>query len=123
MGYDPAATAALLNERIRSWFPEAFVEGPTLPDTPALAHLFAGVVALADQIGSDEELFEFEPNDDVRYIDRARRIADDAVKRKGFRRRDWPTAAAATDFQTLFNHDQPRPLQRVVAAAPLECRF
>ena len=121
VGYDPAATAALLNERIRSWFPEAFVEGPTLPDTPALAHLFAGVVALADQIGSDEELFEFEPNDDVRYIDRARRIADDTVKRKGFRRRDWPTAAAAADFQTLFNHDEPRPLQRVVAAAPLEC--
>ena len=121
VGYDPAATAALLYERIRSWFPEAFVEESTLPDTPALAHLFAGVVALADQIGSDEELFGFEPNDDVRYIDRARRIADDAVKCKGFRRRDWPTAAAAADFQTLFNHDQPRPLQRVVAAAPLEC--
>ena len=47
-GYDPRATAKLLSERGRAWFPGAFAPGPRLRDTPALAHLFAGIVALAD---------------------------------------------------------------------------
>ena len=120
-GYDPAATAALLRERIRSWFPEAFFDGPILPDTPELPHLFAGVVVLADQIGSDEEFFEFEPRADAQYIDRARRIADDVVERKGFRRRDRISNAATADVKTLFDYDEPRPAQKAVAEAPLDC--
>ena len=87
-GYDPRATAALLRERIRAWFPEAFEDGPCLPEASAFAHLFAGVVALADQIGSDDAVFPFEPDADPRYIGRARRIATATVKSKGFRRAD-----------------------------------
>ena len=120
-GYDPAATAALLRARIRSWFPEAFFDGPFLPDTPELPHLFAGVVVLADQIGSDEEFFEFEPRADAQYIDRARRIADDVVARKGFRRRGRISNATTADFKTLFDHDEPRPAQKSVTEAPLDC--
>ena len=72
-GYDPLATAKLLGERSRTWFPAAFSAAcPPLPDSPALAHLFAGVVALADQIGSDREFFEYEPAAVPDYIDRAR---------------------------------------------------
>ena len=58
-GYDPRATAKLLSERGRSWFPDAFSPGPDMPDTPALAHLFAGIVTLADQLGSDDEAFRY----------------------------------------------------------------
>ena len=119
-GYDPEATAKLLGERSRSWFPEAFVDGPPLPDTPALAHLFAGVVALADQIGSDEEFFKLEPVADARYIDRARRDAEDAVGRKGFRRREWPVRSAPVSFRTMFDHEHPRPVQVATAEAPLD---
>ena len=120
-GYDPAATAALLRSRIRSWFPKAFAEGPLLPETPELPHLFAGVVVLADQIGSDQEFFEFEPRADAQYIDRARRIADDVVARKGFRRRGRLANAATADVKTLFDYDEPRPAQNAVAEAPLDC--
>ena len=120
-GYDPGATAALLRERIRSWFPTAFENGPCLPDTPQLAHLFAGVVALADQIGSDDGFFRFEPSADPRYIDRARRIAELAVEQKGFRRRHRPLRTVASDVRTLFAFDNPRPLQTAVSKAPVEC--
>ena len=119
-GYDPRATAALLRERSLAWFPGAFEEGPTLPETPALAHLFAGIVALADQIGSDEEVFDFEPDANPSYIDRARRIANDAVRNKGFRRANWSARTAPADIRTLFDYPEPRPSQIAVSAAPLD---
>ena len=119
-GYDPLATARLLGDRTRAWFPEAFEAGPPLPDSPALAHLFAGVVALADQVGSNRELFEFEPSSDPNYIRRARQRAEKALRRTGFRRADRPDRAKPSDFRSLFKHDEPRPLQRAVEEAPLD---
>ena len=119
-GYDPRATARLLGELGRRWFPDAFGDGPPMPDEPALAHLFAGVVALADQLGSDENVFEYEPDPDPHYIERARRIATKVVRSKGFRRIDWPADAAAADVRTLFDYVAPRPSQRAVSAAPLD---
>ena len=122
-GYDPRATAKLLNERGRAWFPDAFEPGPRLHDAPALAHLFAGMVALADQLGSDEEAFKYEANPDPHYIERARRIAAEAVASKKFRRRDWRTDAPVANVRTLFGYVEPRPSQRVVASAPLDRRL
>ena len=122
-GYNPRESARLLHERGRAWFPLAFESGPSIPDAAALAHLFAGVVALADQLGSDEEAFEYEPNPDAHYIDRARRIATATVRHKGFDRSDWCGSAPAADVQTLFDHVEPRPAQRAVSAAPLDPRL
>ena len=122
-GYDPRATAKLLRQRGRAWFPDAFRDGPPMPDAPALAHLFAGVVALADQLGSDEDAFEYEPDPDPHYIERARRIATDAVRGKGFRRFDWSADAAVADVGMLFDYQEPRPSQRAVSAAPLDRRL
>ncbi len=120
-GYEPKCTAKLLYERGRSWFPEAFEPGPPLPDTRALAHLFAGVVALADQLGSDEEAFEFVPDPDPLYIERARRVATRTVAAKGLKRADWSQDAPITNVQTLFGYAEPRPLQQEAASAPLHC--
>ena len=119
-GYDPRAAAKLLSQRGRSWFPNAFTDGPPMPDVPALAHLFAGIVALADQLGSDEELFEYEPDSDPHYIERARRVAADSIRSKGFRRIDWSADGAVADVGTLFGYHEPRPSQRAVLAAPLD---
>ena len=119
-GYDPRATAKLLRQRGRAWFPDAFRDGPPMPDVPALAHLFAGVVALADQLGSDEDAFEYEPDPDPHYVERARRITTDAVRGKGFRRFDWSADAAVADVGMLFDYQEPRPSQRAVSAAPLD---
>jgi len=122
-GYDPRATAKLLSERGRSWFPTAFTRGPCMPDSPALAHLFAGIVALADQLGSDEEAFRYEPDPDPAYIERARRIATDVIRSRGFRRRDSMAVATDTisrDFRSLFDHSGLRPSQREMSAAPVD---
>ena len=116
-GYDPRATAKLLRERGRSWFPSAFCSGPRMPETPALAHLFAGIVALADQLGSDDQAFRYEPDPDPDYIERARRIAVDAVRSKGFRRRASIAVApdaGSSDFGNLFDYPDLRPSQQAV---------
>lgn len=119
-GYDPLATARLLNERAHRWFPDAFASGPPLPDTPALAHLFAGTVVIADQLGSKEDAFQYEPNPDPNYVERARRIAAAVVQGTLFRRAGWNTNAAAADVRSLFGYAAPRPCQRDVSAAPTD---
>ena len=118
--YDPVNAATTFRYQSRRWFPEAFAAGPKLPKSPALTHLFAGVLAIADQIGSNEEFFPFVPELDPGYMDQARNLARDAVRKLGFRRSDWIARAPDTDFQTLFGHQCPRPLQTVVAEAPLD---
>ena len=49
-------TAALLNE-LRAIYPLAFQEGPGLPENPEFWHLFAGLLTIADQIGSGTRNF------------------------------------------------------------------
>ena len=120
-GYDPHAAATFLGRRAHSWFPAAFTEGPPLPDSAGLGHLFAGTVALADQIGSDETQFGFVAEPDPDYIERARRRAERAVKARRMRRGDWPARAASVEFADLFDYPEPRPVQTAVAQAPLTC--
>ena len=119
-GYDPRAVAKLLHERGRAWFPAAFDPGPPLPDAPALAHLFAGTVALADQLGSDEAAFEYEADPVPNYIERARRVATEVVQSKSFSRFGWRKDTGVPDVRSLFDHVEPRPPQRAVASAPLD---
>jgi CRISPR-associated endonuclease/helicase Cas3 len=56
-GYHPTAAAQAFGTALREAYSEAFEDGPDLPDAPAFQHLFAGLVALADQIGSMEAFF------------------------------------------------------------------
>ena len=120
-GYDPLAAARSFGGRVRSWFADAFADGPPLPDSGEFAHLFAGTVALADQIGSDETCFPFASDPDPSYIVRARQRADRAVAARHLRRGDWPSGTGAVEFSDLFDHPEPRPLQSAVAEAPLDC--
>ena len=75
------------------------------------------VVAMADQIGSNEELFRYVSTSDPSYIDRARRRATHAVRRLGFSRSDWARQTDRIDFGDLFATWSPRPLQLAVAEA------
>jgi len=122
-GYDPQKAAMLLSKRLRSWFPEAFGSGPKLPDTPALAHLFAGITALADQIGSDENFFPFTSDPDPDYMVRARKLASIAVSKKGFRRIRRIEQVQPASFSEIFGHKSPRPLQQEIQAVPLGCQL
>ncbi len=120
-GYSPLDAAKLLGQRIRAWFPEAFGPGPDLPDTPALQHLFAGMVVLADSIASDENLFPFESELDPNYIELARKRAADAIASRRLKRAAWPDRSPLTSLRGMFRYESLRPMQRAVLEdAPLD---
>lgn len=75
---DPMAGLAALAEAARAAFPAAFVRnGPPMTATPELQQRFAGLVMLADWIGSDTQFFPYRRSQDE---DR-RALADEAAKR------------------------------------------
>ena len=52
--YDPTETLVSMGEQVKQSYPLAFSESQKpLPDHPAFVHLFAGLVQLADWLGSD----------------------------------------------------------------------
>ena len=122
-GYSPLDAATLLGQRVRAWFPEAFGQGPVLPDTPALQHLFAGTVVLADHIASDENLFRFESELDPDYIKLARKRAAGAIDKRRFKRASWPGRSPLTsrNLHGMFRYEHLRPMQRAIREdAPLD---
>lgn len=119
-GYDPLAIARMLGEKCRSWFPTAFMDGPELPAAPQLVHLFAGIVGVADQIGSNEQNFPYESHADPSYIRRARELAREAVSQRGFGRDGRTSRLPKIDVETLFDYENPRPIQTATLGVPLD---
>ncbi|MDP2312729.1 MAG: CRISPR-associated helicase Cas3' [Pseudomonadota bacterium] len=73
---DPLAAMAGLMRVLRASFPAAFAgDAPPLPDAPGFEHAFAGLVSLADWVGSDKEVFPYSEADDPPRIERARAYA------------------------------------------------
>ena len=111
--YDPIEAAQLLGRHGRERFPLAFETGLELPNSPALVHLFAGILTLAGQLGSNEEFFPHCPEADPAYVQQARKQALRAVAELGFRRDGWADDPAVTDFATtedyrcVFGFDRP----------------
>ncbi|SUS08723.1 CRISPR-associated endonuclease/helicase Cas3 [uncultured Defluviicoccus sp.] len=66
-GYDPFVAISELGSALRRWFAAAFENGGTpLPNSPAFQHAFAGLVMLADWLGSDTKFFPYSRSDDDR---------------------------------------------------------
>lgn len=109
--YDPMAELRRLGDEARRLFPEAFATGPALPDSPAFIHLFAGLLALADWMGSDAEQFPF---DNGAASDRIASSARTARRLVG-RRLDGRAARSALDpgrsFESAFAGRRPHPIQ------------
>ena len=58
--YDPWENLAAMGSAARALFPKAFAENSeTLPEQPEFVHAFAGLVSLADWIGSDSRQHAF----------------------------------------------------------------
>lgn len=78
-GYEPLAASAELGAIMERWFGLAFTEGgEPLPDCPDFAHLFCGLVSLADWLGSTRSIFPFVAALDPSYMDKAREKAREA---------------------------------------------
>lgn len=112
---DPIADLAVLGTALRRWFPLAFTNGgPELPNAPRFWHAVAGLIMLADWVGSDQRSFPFA---DGRCTDRmtwARQQAPAILRGLGFNsvlyRKSLPKQPS---FQQISNWPA-RPAQQVV---------
>lgn len=117
--YDPAATLVLMGHRLRESYPLAFTECHLpLPDQPAFVHLFAGLVQLADWLGSDtrEKFFPYSVAGENRMQTAGVR-AQYAVRAIGLDVRPWRSELETRPpaFNTAFNVAVARPMQLAAA--------
>jgi CRISPR-associated endonuclease/helicase Cas3 len=119
--YDPTVTMACMGERLAQSYPLAFGDcHHPLPDKPAFAHLFAGLVQLADWLGSDtrQGFFPYTAFGEDR-IQTAPQSAARAVRAIGLEVSPWRTALSNQPpaFNATFDVKEARPMQ--LAAADL----
>ena len=119
--YDPAATMASMGERLRQSYPLAFARcDRPLPNQPAFAHLFAGLVQLADWLGSDtrEGFFPYSKPGENR-VETAPECARYAVHTIGLDVNRWrkELCSQPPGFSNAFGVAEARPMQ--LAAADL----
>jgi CRISPR-associated endonuclease/helicase Cas3 len=117
--YDPAVTMASMGERLKQSYLLAFAEcRQPLPGHPAFVHLFAGLVQLADWLGSDtrEGFFPYTvPGEDrtesavVRARYAVQTIGLDVTRWRGELRGKSPI------FKAVFDVPQARPMQLTAA--------
>jgi len=98
-GTDPVAGIRHVVTCALTWFPAARQQAPDLPESAAFQHAFAGLVMLADWIGSDRRWFDFRKDDGP--LDRA---AD---------------ARAGAHQVIAALHLDARPARQVLAAGPI----
>ncbi|WP_345539833.1 CRISPR-associated helicase Cas3' [Variovorax defluvii] len=117
--YDPAEAVAAMGQRILALFPRAFdAHASELPTAPAFAHLFAGLVQLADWLGSDtrEGFFPYTQAREDRAATAPRR-ARHALQALGLDAGDAALRLASTgcDFAQAFGVPGVRPMQAAMA--------
>jgi len=119
--YDPAAVLQQIGERVEAIYPDAFAAGgEPLPDAPAFAHLFAGLVQLADWLGSDTRFFAYSEENEGRAIT-APRYAERAIAALGLDAETWRKQldVLPPTFAQTFNIDSPYPIQVAMDAPDL----
>ncbi len=117
--YDPADTVAAMGARVQALYPQAFADAaPDLPEAPAFTHLFAGLVQLADWLGSDTRpgFFPYSQPGEDRATTAPQR-ARHALRAVGLDVGDAPVRLASTgcDFAQAFGVPSPRPMQAAMA--------
>lgn len=122
--YDPAVTLASMGQRLQQSYPLAFADCLSpLPEQPAFAHLFAGLVQLADWLGSDtrEGFFPYTMPGENRP-QTAPKNAAYAVRTIGLDVALWRTELLSTQpvFNTAFGVPEARPMQIAAADLSLE---
>ncbi len=124
-GYAPLAAVAEVVQTLEAMFPEAFSGAETpLPASPRFLHALAGLIVLADWLGSDEQRFRF-PVDDApegrARIDWSRGTAAKSARARWFDLSSTREQAdrLRLDFGALFPElADPRPAQQAVLDAP-----
>lgn len=115
--YDPASVLQDIGKRVVALYPQAFEPcGEPLPTAPAFGHLFAGLVQLADWLGSDTNFFPFSEMGEDRAVT-AREKAQKAIAVIGLDADDWRSKlnACAPNFADTFGIPNPHPIQAAMS--------
>jgi CRISPR-associated endonuclease/helicase Cas3 len=111
-GYDPLAALNDLARAARATFCKAFRSGvPPIDATPIFQQRFAGLVMLADWIGSDTQFFPFRQDSEKDRFTFARKAAERALRDIGL---VPPEPRSARPFSDIFPF-VPTPLQAALA--------
>lgn len=111
--YAPADVLKEIGDRAEAIFPQAFEPGgKPLPDAHAFGHLFAGLVQLADWLGSDTDFFPFSERGEDRAVT-AKEKARKAIAVIGLDADDWRSRlnACTPNFAVTFGILKPHPIQ------------
>lgn len=122
--YRPLRELQGLLDRARESWPEAFEIDDPLPNVPRFVHAYAGLVTLADWIGSDTGHFPLASGRSQDRLGFARERAREVVGELGLAPETTRDALRrkAPDFATAFGlaPKQPNAMQRALADTPLE---
>lgn len=119
--YDPATVLQDIGERVAMTYPRAFeAGGEPLPNAPAFGHLFAGLVQLADWLGSDTDFFPFSERGEDRAVT-AKEKSRKAISVIGLDADDWRNIlnVRSPNFADTFGIVEPRPIQSAMSDAQL----
>jgi CRISPR-associated endonuclease/helicase Cas3 len=114
--YDPGLVLQEMGECMVALYPDAFgIGGEPLPDAPAFGHLFAGLVQLADWLGSDTRFFEYSREHEDRTVT-APRYAAKAIAALGLDGGVWREqfGVLSPTFAQTFDVASPYPIQAVM---------
>ena len=121
--YDWRSEARVMDDALHRWFASAFKAGyGPLPDRPQFHHAVAGLVALADWVGSDRRFFDFAEPFNSEYNDIANRAAAEALAVIGLDPGAL-AAYAAPDFTKLTGFPAPNSAQAAVGAVGPKARL
>lgn len=115
--YSPASILKEIGEHAEALYPQAFESGgEPLPEAHAFAHLFAGLVQLADWLGSDTDFFPFSSTGEDRAAS-AKEKARNAITVIGLDADDWRNKLKqrAPSFAATFCISEPRPIQAAMS--------
>lgn len=121
----PLEGVAELVARLRRWFPEAFEVPIQFPELPVIQHWFAGLVTLADWIGSNVKFFPYSESDEDRMIF-ARPRAQEVLERMGLDPRPhrsslWEPLSFSyqNELTASISSYEPTPAQKALGELPL----
>ena len=122
-GSDPIADLAPMRAALERWFALAFTAATPLPDTPEFDHAFAGLLMLADWLGSDTQFFSLSNGSEPDRMAWARPRAIEAVHAVGLavERRRVVVQRRQLDFAALFNVASSRPIQQYATVPQAQC--
>ena len=119
--YDLSVAVNEIGKLLPKWFPQAF--SPVvmeLPSAPTFQHLFCGLVALADWIGSDLKSCQYSAELDCNYMQKARDHAKASMLRTGLDSTMIRRSMIGADFTDIAPGRTPRKAQAVIGDWPVD---